>query len=113
MAKPRSPTCLTWMPSAMVWPPGTALWPRMRAVNEGKLAGSTPKMLMSGLRCLAAVATPAIRPPPPIGTGRISRSGASSSISSAMVPWPAITSMSLNGCTKISARSSCRRSAVA
>ncbi len=41
----------------------------------------------------AAVATPLIGPPPPTGTGIISMSGASSSISSARrVPWPAITS---------------------
>ncbi len=32
-----------------------------------------------------------IRPPPPIGTISVSISGASSSISSATVPWPAIT----------------------
>ena len=69
-----------------------ALTPRMRAVNEGYMAGSTPTTRMSGFTCLAAVATPEIRPPPPIGTGRTSRSGTSSSISSATVPWPAITS---------------------
>src|SRR5579871_3811341 len=38
----------------------------------------------------AAMALPAIRPPPPIGITNMSRSGTSSSISSAMVPWPAM-----------------------
>ena len=40
---------------------------------------------------LAAVAMPPISPPPPIGTTSTSSSGAASSISSASVPWPAIT----------------------
>jgi hypothetical protein len=38
------------------------------------------------------MAMPEIRPPPPIGTTRMSISGAAPSISSAIVPWPAITS---------------------
>ena len=38
---------------------------------------------MSGLIARAAIETPDIRPPPPIGTMIVSRSGASSSISSA------------------------------
>ena len=100
------PTSRTAMPSAMVWPEQGALTPRMRAVNEGYIAGSTPMMRMSGLIALAAVATPEIRPPPPIGTGRISRSGASSSISSATTPWPAMMSRSSNGWTKTRPRSS-------
>ena len=50
------------------------------------MAGSTPKMRMSGRTVLAAMAMPAIRPPPPMGMGRMSRSGTSSSISSATVP---------------------------
>ena len=80
--------------------------PRILAVKEGNMAGSRPTMRISFCRCLAAVAMPAISPPPPIGTGRTSRSGTSSSISSATVPWPAMTSMSLNGWTKVSSRSS-------
>ena len=49
---------------------------------------------------------PAISPPPPMGMGRVSMSGASSSISSAMVPWPAITSGSLKAWTKTRSRAS-------
>ena len=45
-----------------------------------------------GRRARAAMALPAISPPPPIGITSMSRSGTSSSISSAMVPCPAITS---------------------
>ena len=50
---------------------------------------------------LAAVAMPPISPPPPIGTTSTSRSGAASSISSASVPWPAITAASSKGWTKV------------
>ena len=80
------------MPSAMVWPPQVAFMPRMREVNEGYMAGSTPSTRTSGFSDLIAVAMPLIRPPPPIGIGMISRPGMSSSISRATVPWPAITS---------------------
>ena len=40
------------------------------------MAGSRPTMRMSGLIALAATATPEISPPPPMGTGSTSRSGA-------------------------------------
>ncbi len=76
----------------------------MRAVKEGYIAASTPITSISGFTALAAVAMPEISPPPPIGTGSTSMSGASSSISSAMVPWPAITSASSNGCTNTRSR---------
>ncbi len=76
----------------MVWPPTEAFRPRIREVNEGYMAGSTPITRMSGLIALAATPMPEIRPPPPMGIGRISRCGTSSSSSRAMVPWPAITS---------------------
>ena len=75
------------------------------------MAGSQPMIRMSGFRALAAVATPLISPPPPMGTGRISRSGTSSSISRAMVPWPAMTSRSSKGWTKVRPRSSFSRMA--
>ena len=45
----------------------------------------------TGLSARAATALPAISPPPPIGITSMSRSGTSSSISSAIVPCPAIT----------------------
>ena len=60
---------------------------------------------MSGLTARAEIALPAISPPPPIGITSTSMSGASSSISSAMVPWPAITCGSSYGCTQTSLRS--------
>ena len=46
---------------------------------------------LPGFSALAATAMPEISPPPPIGTISVSRSGWSASISSAIVPWPAIT----------------------
>ena len=50
---------------------------------------------------VATVAIPEIRPPPPIGTISVSMSGASSSISSATVPCPAMMSGSSKGWTKV------------
>ena len=61
-------------------------------------------MRTAGEIALAAVAMPEISPPPPIGTGSTSSSGASSSISRATVPWPAITSRSSKACTKTRSR---------
>ena len=46
---------------------------------------------ISGFSALAAVAMPAIAPPPPIGTTITSRSGWSANSSIAMVPCPAMT----------------------
>ena len=54
---------------------------------------------------------PASSPPPPTGTTIASRSGVCSRISSAIVPWPAITSALSNGCRNV--RSSRRASASA
>ena len=90
----RSPTSLTAMPSAMVEAAGPrAFTPRILAVKRGE-HGRLARRRCGCPACivLAAVAMPAISPPPPIGIGRISRSGTSSSISSATVPWPAMTS---------------------
>ncbi len=78
----------------------------MRAVKDGYMAGSTPTMSMLGFTALAAVAMPEISPPPPMGIGSTSISGASSSISSATVPWPAITSGSSKGWTNTRSRAS-------
>ena len=52
--------------------------------------GSTPTIRTSGRACLSAADTPAISPPPPIGTNTVPRSGTCSSSSSATVPWPAM-----------------------
>ncbi|MNC88087.1 hypothetical protein D3C83_38720 [compost metagenome] len=62
---------------------------------------STPSTCNSGRSALAAVAMPAISPPPPIGTTSTSRFGACSSISMPNVPCPAITAASSNGCTSV------------
>src|SRR5918995_1012529 len=62
---------------------------RLRYI-EGHAVACTPTISTSGLSALAAIAMPAIRPPPPIGTTRTSRSGSSVSISRPTVPWPAM-----------------------
>ena len=90
----------------MVWPPMLGRAPVMRAVKEGYMAASSPTMRMSGEIALAAVPMPEISPPPPMGMGRTWRSGASSSISSAAVPWPAMTSRSLKAWTNTRSRRS-------
>ncbi|CFT94587.1 Uncharacterised protein [Bordetella pertussis] len=65
--------------------------PLTAAYMDGKRSVCTPMISMSGLMALAAVAMPAIRPPPPMPTTMASRSGRACSISSATVPCPAIT----------------------
>ena len=57
-----------------------------------------------GFNARAAVATPEISPPPPTATHRQSISGCCASISSAIVPCPAITSASSYGCTIVNER---------
>ena len=52
----------------------------------------TPMTRIAGEADLIARAMPAMRPPPESGTTTVSRSGQSSSSSSPMVPWPAMTS---------------------
>ena len=52
----------------------------------------TPMTLIDGFTAFAATAMPEIKPPPPIGTTSVSRSGTASSISSPTVPCPAMTS---------------------
>ena len=51
----------------------------------------TPMICNSGFSDLAATAIPEISPPPPIGTTSVSSCGTEASISSAMVPCPAMT----------------------
>ena len=51
--------------------------------------------------CLTAEATPPSSPPPPTGTTTSSTSGRSSTISSPVVPAPASTTASSNGCTNV------------
>ncbi len=60
---------------------------------------------MPGFSARAAVATPEMSPPPPMATHRQSSSGCCASISSAIVPCPAITSASSYGCTIVSTAS--------
>jgi len=67
--------------------------------------GSTPIILTSGCSRLMYDAMPEMSPPPPMGTntawiGRV----VWRRISMPIVPWPAITSGSSNGCTKVSLR---------
>ena len=82
--------------------PGTAGTgcPASSAVRiPAESSGSTPMTRASGRRPFTAVAIPAIRPPPPIGTITVSTSGASSTISSPTVPWPAAIRRSSYGWT--------------
>ena len=78
------------MPSAMVGRSGASGRPARRRYIDGQAAAWTPTISIAGLSALAAVATPAISPPPPIGTTSTSSSGTSASISSPIVPWPAM-----------------------
>jgi hypothetical protein len=67
-------------------------------------------ILMSGRTALTYAPTPLIRPPPPMAT-KIAWIGAECwrRISMPIVPWPAITSGSSKGCTKVSF---CSRSSI-
>ncbi len=55
-----------------------------RCTSTDRAPACTPITRRSGFRALAAIAMPEIRPPPPIGTTRVSISGAAPSISSAI-----------------------------
>ncbi len=100
-----APGDLTPMPSAIVaW--RLSRWPSWIAFHAaGKRSVCTPTTCRSGRSAFAAVAMPAIRPPPPIATTSVSMSGCWASISSATVPWPAITARSSNGWTTVWPRS--------
>ena len=65
-------------------------WPAsMDAFMEAAPIGSTPMTFTSGRDSLIA-ATPAARPPPPIGTSTVATSGRCSRISRPAVPCPAM-----------------------
>ena len=81
---------VTAMPPAMVGRSGASGKPARRRYIDGPAAAWTPTTSIEGAFALAAVATPAISPPPPIGTTSTSRSGTSASISRPIVPWPAM-----------------------
>jgi hypothetical protein len=84
------PGSFTAIPSAIVLTPHSIGSPRSACSMEGKRAVSMPTTSMSFRMPLAATAFPEIRPPPPMGMSRVSRSGCSLSISSAIVPCPAM-----------------------
>ena len=54
--------------------------------------GSTPMTRAAGRARLTAAATPAMRPPPPMGAYTVSTCGASATISRPTVPCPAMIS---------------------
>ena len=86
-----SPGCFTAMPSAIVnpGPPGSVP------------AACTPTMRMPGRTARSASAIPDASPPPPIGITTVSAFSTWSASSRPIVPWPATTSGSSNGCTNV------------
>ena len=76
------------------------------ATAPGEAAASTPITRAPGQRSFTTVATPEIIPPPPMGTTSLVTSGTCSSISSAMVPCPAITAGSSKAWTPVRPSSS-------
>jgi hypothetical protein len=100
-----APGSFTAIPSAMVEPAKAAARPCKAQCTAGKPLVSTPTISMPGFSAFAATAMPAIIPPPPTGTTSVSRRAAVASISSAIVPWPAMTSGSSYGCTSVAPRS--------
>ena len=84
------PGFLTAMPSARVVPPEVGFILCSAWYMEGKSSTSTPQIAIRSFSALAAVATPEMMPPPPIGTTISSRSGWSASISRPIVPCPAM-----------------------
>jgi hypothetical protein len=80
------------IPSAIVGPAGYSriAWPRFSDSRyDGDASACTPTMRMVGSIALAAIATDAISPPPPIGTTIVPTSGRWDRISRPIVPWPA------------------------
>src|SRR5690606_19766348 len=93
MARFGSPT-VARRPSAIVFGRSTGtIFPAWNdAAASAAPSGSTPMTRMPGWRAFAAVAQPAIRPPPPSGTSNTCGGCSSwSSNSTATVPCPAIT----------------------
>ena len=107
MSKLSTPGLLTAMPSAIVGddrdlvgcPPRARRGRRRRWRPARRSPGSSRPSRAA--RCLTALATPEMRPPPPIGTITVSTSGTWSRISSPSVPWPATTSAWSNGGMRI------------
>src|SRR5437868_2917107 len=84
-------------PSAMVLVSTRTLWPASRPARKAcACSGSTATIRARPAR---AVTMPDTRPPPPTPTTTVATSGTSSRISSASVPWPAMTYGSLWGWT--------------
>ena len=82
---------------AMVEVPCGCCVPLTALTIAGKRVVCTPISVMSGRSARAAVATPAISPPPPTAITSVSKSGTAASISSPSVPWPAATASSSYG----------------
>ena len=104
-AKVCSPTCLTAAPSANK--PTCSSMTRLPCLSDSVMASaslaSTPMTFISGRTALTYAAIPASKPPPPTQQNIASiGSGCALRISMAMVPWPAMTSGSSYGCTKVS-----------
>ena len=70
-------------------------------------------ILVPGRSAVTALAIPAVSPPPPYGITIVSGSGRSSSISSPIVPLPAITPGSWTGCTNSPSTPSTRPATIA
>ncbi len=113
-----SPTIFTAVPSENR--PTSCSCTRRPAAIERAIASEsvvcTPITLISGASALMYAATPEINPPPPIATktewiGPSSTGWCWRRISIATVPWPAMTSGSSNGWTKVSLCFFCSSSA--
>jgi len=99
-AKLSSPTRRTATPSAKI--PTRSSVTRRPALSESCIpaasSGSTPMIFTPGYRYFTYTAMPASSPPPPTGTKIASRlPPVWRRISTAMVPWPAMTSGSSKG----------------
>jgi hypothetical protein len=77
------------------------------------VSGSAVTILVPGRSALTALAIPVVSPPPPYGITITSGSGRSSSISSPIVPLPAITAGSWTGCTNSPSTPSTRLATIA
>ena len=86
-----TPGCLTATPSAIVKPGPSGSVP----------AACTPTIRTPGRTARRASAIPEASPPPPIGITTVPASGTCSASSSPIVPCPAMTRGSSNGCTNV------------
>ena len=69
----------------------TTLGRAIRGTRVNLESAATPTTVVFGDSAFTAVATPAMRPPPPTGTTTQWRSGSAATISRPTVPWPRIT----------------------